>query len=276
MRAATGRDAIWGIGADMSPAAADGTFLFLQFLAAYEADYVAPDALLLDDAKIRDRLIRAVEDYASICRNGCAPPDSLPWSSGADNNRAFLDQTVVMTPNPTLSIPNALKATRPEDYDENAATIDWPGGAHGQPLAIYTAVERAFVFKDGGHVATAKEFVSFLVGEGWLAHYLHFSGERMIPAMPKLLEAPLWLDPSDPHRMRSATQLLTRPQTRNYVPLTGGTVRSIRRMSGRRLFIASPPESSPPSRRSTRRSPGSSSSWRSDASRGAETAKPAH
>ena len=29
---------------------------------------------------------------------------------------------------------------------------------------------RAVVFKDGGHVATAKEFVRFLVSEGWLAH----------------------------------------------------------------------------------------------------------
>ena len=52
----------------------------------------------------------------------------------------------------------------------------------------WTDVDRAVVFKDGGNVATAKEFVRFLVGEGWLAHYLDFSGERMLPPMPKLLE----------------------------------------------------------------------------------------
>ena len=46
----------------------------------------------------------------------------------------------------------------------------------------------AVVFNDGRNVATAKEFVRFLVGEGWLAHYLDFSGERMLPSMPKLLE----------------------------------------------------------------------------------------
>jgi multiple sugar transport system substrate-binding protein len=34
----------------------------------------------------------------------------------------------------------------------------------------------------------------------------------MLPTMPKLLQAPFWLDPSDPHRMRSAMQLLTRPR----------------------------------------------------------------
>ena len=88
-------------------------------------------------------------------------------------------------------------------------TIDWPTGAYGQPLAIETALNRAAVFRDGEHVAAAKEFVRFLVGEGWLAHYLNFSDERMLPPMQKLLDAPFWLDPSDPHRMRSAMQLLT-------------------------------------------------------------------
>jgi multiple sugar transport system substrate-binding protein len=126
-----------------------------------------------------------------------------------------------MTLNQTLSITNALKSTRPEDYYENAVTIDWPDGAYGQPLPIGTAVNRAVVFKDGGHVETAAEFVRFLIAEGWLAHYLNFSGERMLPPMPKLLEAPFWLDPSDPHRMRSAMQLLTRPHDYSYVAATG-------------------------------------------------------
>jgi multiple sugar transport system substrate-binding protein len=114
-----------------------------------------------------------------------------------------------------------LKATRPDDYYENAATIDWPDGVYGQPLGIETPIHRAMVFKDGGNVDTAKEFVRFLVGEGWLAHYLDFAGDRMLPAMPKLLEAPFWLDPSDPHRMRSAMQHLTRPPSYLYEVVSG-------------------------------------------------------
>jgi multiple sugar transport system substrate-binding protein len=126
-----------------------------------------------------------------------------------------------MTANSTLSIPNALKATRPEDYYDHAVTIDWPDGAYGQPLVIETSVHRAAVFKDGGHVETAQEFVRFLVGGGWLAHYLDFASERMLPPMPKLLDAPFWLDPSDPHRMRSAMQLLTRPRSYYYEVVSG-------------------------------------------------------
>jgi multiple sugar transport system substrate-binding protein len=100
-------------------------------------------------------------------------------------------------------------------------TIDWPDGAYGQPLPIETSVSRVVAFKEGGRVATAKEFVSFLIGEGWLAHYLDFAGERILPPMPALLQAPFWLDPGDLHRMRSAMQLLTQPRAGSYVSLSG-------------------------------------------------------
>jgi multiple sugar transport system substrate-binding protein len=63
--------------------------------------------------------------------------------------------------------------------------------------------------------------VRFLVGEGWLGHYLDFAGERMLPAMPALLQSPFWLNPDDPHRMRSAMQLLSQPRSYRYVAVSG-------------------------------------------------------
>ena len=92
------------------------------------------------------------------------------------------------------------------------ATIQWPEDADGQPLAIWTGFFAAAAFKDGGNSATVKEFIRFLVAEGWLAHYLDFSGERVLPPMPALMNQPFWLDPSDPHRMAGAMQFLTRPR----------------------------------------------------------------
>jgi hypothetical protein len=46
---------------------------------------------------------------------GCTPPDSVTWAN-RDNNQAFLAQSVAMTLNTMLSIPNMLRVTRPEDY----------------------------------------------------------------------------------------------------------------------------------------------------------------
>jgi multiple sugar transport system substrate-binding protein len=221
VRKALGRDDVWGIGLPMSVTSVDTSNGIWQFVSAYEADYVTRDGrLVIDDPEVRRRLIKAVDSYTAIYREGCTPPDSITWD-GYSNNERFLAQTVVMTPNQTLSTINALKRERPDDYYNNAVTVDWPDGAHGQPLVIETFVNRAAVFNDGGNVENAKKFVRFLVGKGWLAHYLNFAGERMLPPMPKLLQAPFWLDPGDPHRMRSAMQLLTQPRSYNYAVVTG-------------------------------------------------------
>ena len=105
-------------------------------MAAYEADYVTRDGrLVIDDPEIRRRLIKAIDSYTAIYRKGCTPPDSVTWAD-LDNNKAFLAQAVVMTPNETLSIPNALKRERPDDYYENTATIEWPLGPRGEPFPI--------------------------------------------------------------------------------------------------------------------------------------------
>jgi len=108
-------------------------------------------------------------------------------------------------------VPAALRTARPDDYDRNAVTIDWPDGANGSPLVIYGFISRAVVFKAGSNPALASKFVQFLAEEGWLAHWLTFAGDRYLPPMRKLVEQPFWLDPQDPHRMRAAIQILTRP-----------------------------------------------------------------
>jgi multiple sugar transport system substrate-binding protein len=221
IREALDRDDVWGIGLPMAAASVDTENGIWQFIHAYDANYVTFDGrLVIDDPEVRRRLIKAVDSYTAIYRKGCTPPDSVAWD-GYSNNAQFQAQTVVMTLNMTLSILNPLKRERPEDYYNNAVTIDWPNATDGQPLVIETFGNRAAVFRDGEHVATAEEFVRFLVGEGWLAHYFNFSGERMLPPMPKLLDAPFWLDPSDPHRMRSAMQLLSQPRSYDYVAATG-------------------------------------------------------
>jgi multiple sugar transport system substrate-binding protein len=212
---------VWGIGLSMSGEATDTWVQFRQFVAVYEADYVTrAGRLVIDDPEVRQGLVKAIDSYTAIYRKGCTPPGSENWTN-IDNNEDFLAQRVVMTANQTLSIPNAIKRDRPDDYHENIATIEWPLGPAGKPFPIASFIIPAVVFSDGGHVATAKEFVRFLVAEGWLAHYLDFSSERFLPAMPALLDQPFWLDPSDQHRMAGAMQLSSRPLDYDYGALSG-------------------------------------------------------
>ena len=72
--------------------------------------------LVIDDPAIRRKLIAAIDSYTAFYRKGCTPPDAVNWSAGDRNNKAFLAQTVVMTENESLSIPNTLKHEHPDDY----------------------------------------------------------------------------------------------------------------------------------------------------------------
>jgi multiple sugar transport system substrate-binding protein len=220
VRQATGRDDIWAVGLPLGPAI-DGWTQFMQFVAANDAAYVTPDGrLVIDEPEVRRRLVRVMDSYAAIYRKGCTPPDSVSWSN-YQNNEAFHTQRVVMTPNQTLSVVNALKPERAKDYHENTATIEWPLGVGGKPFPIDTVSHPAMVFEDGANVATAKQFVRFLVAEGWLMHYLNFSGERMLPSIPALLDQPFWLDAADRHRMVAAIQATSRPVSYNYAAVSG-------------------------------------------------------
>jgi len=223
VRQATGREDIWAVGLTMSIDSPGDTWVqFTQFKYAYDAHWgasadgrsrVADPAARDTDPAARASLIKALDSYTAVYRKGCTPPDATRWTNSgtSNNNTAFLTQRVVMTPNETLSIMNALRGSRPDDYAGNTATVEWPNDTAGRPLVIYGEIYRAVVLKSGRDPALAEDFVRFLIEDGWLLHYLDFARDRLLPPMTKLTDSPFWLDPSDPHRMRSAIQGLTQP-----------------------------------------------------------------
>ena len=52
-------------------------------------------------------------------------------------------------------------------------------------------------------------------------HYFNFSGERMLPSIPALLDQPFWLDPSDRHHVAAAMQAESRPLVHDYTAASG-------------------------------------------------------
>jgi multiple sugar transport system substrate-binding protein len=112
VRNALGRDDIWAVGLPMSAAAGDTDDELLQFELAYGTPWLGLDRRSqVDDPAVRAGIIRALDAYTAIWRKGCTPPDSTSWTN-ISNNKAFLAQTVVMTPNTSLSIPGARCARR--------------------------------------------------------------------------------------------------------------------------------------------------------------------
>ena len=75
VRRATGRNDIWGVGLAMSVEAGDTGAELVQFLQAYEGDWVTREGqLVIDQPEVRRRLIEAVDRYTAIYRRGCTPP----------------------------------------------------------------------------------------------------------------------------------------------------------------------------------------------------------
>jgi multiple sugar transport system substrate-binding protein len=231
VRKSTGREDIWGVGLSMSVANPGDIWVqFTEFKYAYDTYWgasaegrsrVADPAARDTDPAARASLITALDRYTAIYRKGCSPPDAMSWVSGSDdNNLAFVNQRVVMTPNETLSVMNKLRGARPDDYDRNTATVAWPSDVAGRPLVLYGEIYRAVALKSARDPAEVMDFVRFLVEDGWLAHYLDFARDRFMPPMTKLVDQPFWLDPSDRHRMTSAIQALTQPHVYDNGPMS--------------------------------------------------------
>ena len=190
---------------------------------------------------------------------GLHPARLVTWDDGG-NNEAFLaadrrHDAEHIALDPQRAQGRASRRLLQEHRDDRMATRPT-----GEAFPIEGRLPPAAVFKDGGNVATAKEFVRFLVAEGWLMHYLNFSGERMLPSIPALLDQPFWLDPSDRHHMAAVMQAQSRPLAHNYTAASGDLAARpdlSMNASGPRRSTASSPRTSAPSRRSTRRSPGS-------------------
>jgi hypothetical protein len=130
VREALVRDDIWGIGLSMSVDSVDTENGFWQFVYAYDADYVTRDGrLVIDDPEVRRRLIQVIDKL-----HGRLPQGLHPTRFGdvgrLRQQRAIPGAEHRDDAEPDALDPNALKATRPEDYYyKHAVTIDWPDGA---------------------------------------------------------------------------------------------------------------------------------------------------
>jgi multiple sugar transport system substrate-binding protein len=189
---------VYGLGLPLSVGALDVYYIFEHVLAAYDVQLLDNQGQLrVNRPEVRQGIIRCLNWYLQHYRDGSIPPEALKWLD-PDNNRAFLDRTVLMTPNPTLSIPAAVR-NDPDTYLKKLGTIEYPRKPNGQPLAHLIMVRHAIVFNDAPHTKEAKAFLSYLTQPPILNTFLKSSFGRFLPVTPQLKQDPFWLNPADPH-----------------------------------------------------------------------------
>ena len=190
---------IKGIGLPYSVDASDTYHIFEHVLSAYNIEVIdARGNLRLDEPGVKAGIVRSLNWYAQFYKDGYVPANAVDWLD-TENNRAFLDRDVVMTPNPTLSIPAAVR-NDPTIYQEQLGTIEFPNKPNGEPLPHFVSIRQAVVFADAPHLEAAKDFLTYLTEPAVLSDFLKKSyGRYMPPAESQIQADSFWQDPSDPH-----------------------------------------------------------------------------
>jgi multiple sugar transport system substrate-binding protein len=217
-----GKEDIYGLGLPMSAQATDTYFLFQQFLEAYDVRFMDDNGqLLFDDQAVMDGIAQVLDWEAKFYTEGAVPPGAINWLD-PDNNLNFINQTTVMTPNPSLSIP-ASQAEDETVYFEQMGTQAMPNGPDGNPLTYMVSIKSAIIFSDSQNKEGGKEFMSYLIQPEHLADYLKASLGRWFPVMPSVMEDPFWAETDDPHIAASFQQFQqdTRPFQTSLNPAYG-------------------------------------------------------
>lgn len=210
IRKATGQR-VYGIGSPMGVESTDSSRSFLSWVDAYNVELVDDSGkLMVDDPKVREGLIAALEDYTDVYVKGCTPPSSRTWKDH-DNNVAFHDRTIEMTYNYTISIAakwlddannSALtseqRAAGRKAYDELIATAGFPKKPDGSPMVYRTAVKVGVIFEGSKNKRRAREFLGFMLGEENLRPYVEAALGRWFPVTKASQESPFWQ--ADKHR----------------------------------------------------------------------------
>jgi multiple sugar transport system substrate-binding protein len=208
VRRLPGHEKAYGVGLTLSTSSqSDALNQIVMFLLAHDAYFMSPDGrLLFDEPGMRGRIVKALESFTAPAKKGCVPPGAMNWTD-TDNNANFLNQTVVMVANASLSIPASQRETNPENYYKNIATIPWPKAVDGGPLTQLGGSIYALSFTASPNPEGAKAFLRYLLQPEQLGPYLEATQGRFFPPMPRLLERPFWQSSSDPHVAALARQL---------------------------------------------------------------------
>jgi multiple sugar transport system substrate-binding protein len=149
--------------------------------------------VVADQGANREAIVRTLQFFTDVFGSGCVPSDSPSWSDG-DNNASFHSKSIVMTPNPSMSIPAHQFFNNPDNYFNQSATIEWPDGPDGRKPTYPVAVKSVLIPKDSTNrdVPLAKDFIKFVLEPNRLGEYIKSANGRWFPAFKDVAADPFF------------------------------------------------------------------------------------
>ncbi|WP_052055751.1 ABC transporter substrate-binding protein [Myxosarcina sp. GI1] len=204
---------IYGLGLTFANRGTEDLYFFFEhILEAFNVTLInSQGELLVNRPKVRQGIIKALDWYTQLYKQGFVPPDTVNWLN-TDNNLNLLNRIVLMTPNVTLSIPAAIRQDS-DTYYNKLRISEFPHKPNGEPMRYIISVRQAVIFRNSPHVSLAKEFLQYLIQPEITAKYLQNSGNRNQPVQKQVWANPLWQQTSDPY-LATATKILNQSPTR--------------------------------------------------------------
>jgi multiple sugar transport system substrate-binding protein len=185
---------VYGIGMTESSSASDTIYNFEMALLSYGGTVFSEDGkVVADQGANREAIVKTLKWFADMFNSGYVPPDTLNWSDG-DNNANFHSKSIVMTPNPSVSIPAHHFFNNPDNYFNKSATIEWPDGPDGKKPTYMVAVKTIIIPKDSTNkdVPLAKEFIKFVLEPKRFTDYIKGANGRWFPAFKDVANDPFF------------------------------------------------------------------------------------
>jgi multiple sugar transport system substrate-binding protein len=129
---------------------------------------------------------------------------------------------VVMTPNPSISIPGAQFFTNKDNYYNKIGSILQPTSpVDGKPYPYLVSVKPIIIPKDSKMQGLAKKFIKYVLEPKNFTAYVIASNGRWFPSFKDVAADPFFTNPKDPHVPVATDQHLnypTRPFYYSYHP----------------------------------------------------------
>ena len=187
---------LYGIGMTESTRASDTLYNFEMALLSFGGETLDEKGqVIADQPKNKKAIVDTLKWFGDLFVSGYVPPDATNWTDG-DNNAGFHSRLIVMTPNPSQSIPAAqfFNKEDPEkkNYFDNMATIEWPDGPDGKKARYLSAVKTIIVPKETKNEKLAKDFIKFVVEKDRFLEYIKAANGRWYPAFTDVASDPFW------------------------------------------------------------------------------------
>lgn len=190
---------IYGLGITYSTEATDTWQEFEHFMEAHRVRVMDDNGkLLVNDPKVRQGLITVLEDFTRHYKGKNVPPGAISWKD-IDNNVNFNNRQVVMSMNPTLSIPGSFLGKNDDYYFNKIKTLRWPAAPDGGVFTLRVSVHAGFIPKEAKNKEQAKDFVRFILEPENLDHFVKASNGAFFPALKESYKDPFFVS-ADPHR----------------------------------------------------------------------------